>query len=419
MAQVDYYKALGIEKGATPDDIKKAFRKLAVKYHPDRNPDNKGAEDKFKEINEAYAVLSDPEKKQQYDTFGSSGFHKQYSQEDIFRGFDFGNAYKDMGGGVGGGGSEDLFSRLFGGSFGRGGGRGGFRAGPQKGSDHEMELTVTFRDAAQGAEKQIAFRRNGQREELKVKIPAGVDNGSKIRISGKGAQGDGGGPAGDLFLIIHVLPDPVFIREGGDLFVERSIPFSAACLGISLDVPTLEGDKRIKVPAGMQPGTKIRLKGCGIKALGSNAKGDLYVKIGVHIPETLNGEQKKLVEALAIKGLSCCHQHNRMGGNPLSGATETEPFLSRSLYVDLGSVGVQHAGNVVTHGLNMGRHLRHLGDDSGIEITELVAPFIGQPHNVGQQLQAVCPLVGRVAVGKMPADIPFTDRPQNAVGNGM
>ncbi len=303
MAQTDYYKALGIEKGASADDIKKAFRKLAVKYHPDRNPDNKAAEDKFKDINEAYAVLSDPKKKEQYDTFGSSGFHQQYSQEDIFRGFDFGNAYKDMGGGVGGGGAEDIFSRLFGGSFGRGGGRGGFRTGPQRGGDHEMEITISFRDAALGAEKQVAFRRDGQREELKVKIPAGVDNGSKIRIAGKGAQGEGGGSAGDLFLILRVLGDPVFSRDGGDLLVDRSITFSAACLGTSLDVPTLEGDKRIKVPAGMQPGTKIRLKGCGIKPLGSNTKGDLYVKIGVHVPEALNAEQKKLMEEMAAKGL--------------------------------------------------------------------------------------------------------------------
>lgn len=303
MAQTDYYKALGIEKGASADDIKKAFRKLAVKYHPDRNPNDKSAEDKFKEINEAYAVLSDPKKKEQYDTFGSSGFHQQYSQEDIFRGFDFGNAYKDMGGSFGGGGAEDIFSRLFGGAFGRGGGRGGFQAGPQRGGDHEMEITVSFRDAALGAEKQIAFRRNGQREELKIKIPAGVDNGSKIRIAGKGAQGEGGGPTGDLFLILRVLPDPAFTRDGGDLLVERSITFSAACLGTSLDVPTLDGDKRIKVPAGIQPGTKIRLKGCGIKPLGSNSKGDLYVKIGVHVPEALNAGQKKLVEELAAKGL--------------------------------------------------------------------------------------------------------------------
>jgi len=300
MAQTDYYKLLGLEKGASADEIKKAFRKLAVKYHPDRNPGDKAAEDKFKEINEAYAVLSDPKKKEQYDTFGSSGFHKQYSQEDIFRGFDFNGTFKDMG--VGGG--DDIFSRLFGGAFGRGGARGGgFRAGPQKGSDLEMETDVSFRDAAQGAEKVVAFRRNGVREELKVKIPAGVDNGSKIRITGKGGQGEGGGQPGDLYLIIRVLPDRVFTRDGGDLLVDRSIPYSAACLGISLDVPTLEGDKRIKVPAGIQPGTRIRLKGCGIKPLGSNTKGDLFVKIGIHVPEALTAEQKKLIEELARKGL--------------------------------------------------------------------------------------------------------------------
>jgi len=301
MAQTDYYKTLGVDKKATQDEIKKAFRKLAVKYHPDRNPGDKSAEDKFKEINEAYAVLSDPQKKEQYDTFGSSGFHKQYSQEDIFRNFDFGGTFRDMG--MGGG--EDIFSRLFGGAFGRGGGRGGgFRAGPQKGGDLEMETDVSFRDAALGAEKVIAFRRNkGAREELKVKIPAGVDNGSKIRISGKGGQGEGGGPPGDLYLIIRVLPDPVFSRDGGDLIVERSIPFSAACLGVSLDVPTLEGDKRIKVPAGIQPCTKIRLKGCGIKPLASNAKGDLYVKITVHVPEAMSEEQRKLIEEMARKGL--------------------------------------------------------------------------------------------------------------------
>jgi DnaJ-class molecular chaperone len=299
MASTDYYKTLGVDKHAPAEEIKKAFRKLAVKYHPDRNPNDKAAEDKFKEINEAYAVLSDPKKKEEYDTYGSSGFHKQYSQEDIFRGFDFGNVYKDMGAG----GGEDIFSRLFGGGFGRGGGRGGFRGGPQRGGDLEMEVEIGFRDAAHGAEKLIAFRRGSQREELKIKIPAGVDNGSKIRLTGKGSQGEGGGPDGDLFLTMRVLPDQIFTRDGGDLFVERTIPFSSACLGTSLDVPTLEGDKRIKVAAGIQPGTKIRLKGCGIKPLGSNAKGDLYVKISVHVPETLNADQKKLVEELGTMGL--------------------------------------------------------------------------------------------------------------------
>ncbi len=301
MASTDYYKALGVDKNTSPEDIKKAFRKLAVKYHPDRNPDDKGAEDKFKEINEAYAVLSDPKKKEEYDTYGSSGFHKQYSQEDIFRGFDFGNVYKDMGAG----GGDDIFSRLFGGAFGggRGAGRGGFRAGPQKGGDLEMEIDVSFRDAVAGAERSVAFRRSGKREELRVKVPAGVDNGSKIRITGKGSPGEGGGPDGDLYLIIRVLPDPVFTRDGGDLVVERPIPFSAACLGTSLDVPTLEGDKRIKIPAGIQPGTKIRLKGFGVKPLGSNTKGDLYVKIALHIPEALNSEQTRLVEELAKTGM--------------------------------------------------------------------------------------------------------------------
>jgi curved DNA-binding protein len=166
-----------------------------------------------------------------------------------------------------------------------------------------MEVEIGFRDAAQGGEKLIAFRRGGQREELKIKIPAGVDNGSKIRITGKGGQGEAGGPDGDLFLIMRVLPDQLFTRDGGDLFVDRTIPFSSACLGTSLDVPTLESDKRIKVPAGIQPGTKIRLKGCGIKPLGSNAKGDLYVRISVHVPETLNAGQQKLVEELSKKGL--------------------------------------------------------------------------------------------------------------------
>lgn len=296
MAQSDYYKVLGVEKGASAEDIKKAFRKQAVKYHPDRNPGDKGAEDKFKEVNEAYAVLSDPEKKQQYDTYGSSGFHKQYSREDIFRGFDFGSAYRDMGGS----GGEDIFSRLFGGSF----GRGGFRSGPQRGGDLEMETEITFREAALGAEKNLAFRRNdGNREELKIKIPPGVDSGSKIRITGKGSPGAQGGPAGDLFLNIRVLNDPLFVRDGGDLSVERLITFSAACLGTSLDVPTLEGDKRIKVPAGIQSGTKIRLKGCGIKPSGSNVKGDLYVKIGLHVPEELTQEQKRLIEEMAQNGL--------------------------------------------------------------------------------------------------------------------
>ena len=293
----DYYESLGITKSATPEEIKKAFRKLAVQYHPDRNQGDQKAEEKFKEINEAYAVLSDPEKKKQYDTFGSTGFHQQYSQEDIFKGFDFSSVFKDMG--VGGG--DDIFSRLFGGGFRRQGG--GFRGAHRKGADLDMEIEVSFREAALGAEKLIAFRKDGVREELKVRIPAGVDNGSRVRIAGKGGAGQNGAANGDLFLIMKVTADPVFTREGGDLFIDKTIRFSEACLGTAMDVPTLEETKRIKVPAGIQPGTKIRLKGCGIKTIGSNARGDLYVKINVRVPEGLNGEQKKLVEELARKGL--------------------------------------------------------------------------------------------------------------------
>ncbi len=298
MAQRDYYEALGIDKKASADEIKKAFRKLAVKYHPDRNQGDTAAEEKFKEINEAYAVLSDPEKRQQYDSFGSTGFHQQYSQEEIFRNFDFSGTFKDMGMG----GNEDIFSRLFGGAFSRGGRR-GFSRAPRAGADLSLAVEVGFREAANGCEKLVAFRRNGAREELKVKIPAGVDNGSRIRIAGKGSAGENGGPNGDLYLEVRLAGDPVFTRDNGDLFVERTIRFSEACQGVSIEVPTLEGDKRIKIPAGIQPGTKIRLKGCGIKALGSNAKGDLYVKIGLHVPEGLNSAQKKLVEELAKNGL--------------------------------------------------------------------------------------------------------------------
>lgn len=299
MAQKDYYESLGIKKDASADEIKKSFRKLAVKFHPDRNQGDSAAEEKFKEINEAYAVLSDPEKRKQYDTFGSTGFHQQYSQEDIFKGFDFSGTFKDMG--MGGG--DDIFSRLFGGAFRRGGGGMGFNRGPRPGGDLSMEVDVGFREAAQGIEKLVAFRRNGVREELKVKIPAGVDNGSRIRIAGKGSAGENGGPNGDLYLEVKVANDASFTRDGGDLFVERAIRFSEACLGISIEVPTLEEPKRIKIPAGIQPGTKIRLKGCGIKALGSNAKGDLYVKINIHVPEGLNSSQKKLLEELAKAGL--------------------------------------------------------------------------------------------------------------------
>lgn len=296
MAQSDYYQTLGLTKGASPDEIKRAFRKLAVKYHPDKNPGNKEAEEKFKEINEAYAVLSDPEKKAQYDRFGSAGFHQRYSQEDIFRGFDVGDLFKDLGFGT-----EDIFSRIFGGGF---QGRGGFGfGGRRRGEDFSMELTISFREAFSGAEKRVAYLRGGKREELAVKIPAGVESGARLRIQGKGGEGVGGGPAGDLYLNIQVGGDPLFVREGDDIVLERQIRFTEAALGTALEVPTMDGTKRLKVPAGIQPGTKIRLKGLGFPHMGKSGRGDFYVRVGIKVPEQVTPPQRKLLEELAEKGL--------------------------------------------------------------------------------------------------------------------
>jgi len=295
MADKDYYQVLGIKKGASADEIKKAYRKLAVKYHPDKNPGDKEAEERFKEINEAYAVLSDPQKKSQYDQFGSSGFHQRYSQEDIFRGFDVGDIFKDMGYGT-----EDIFSRIFGGGF-QGGGR--YRARKQRGEDYSMDLHIGFREAAKGGERRVSFLRDGVKEELSVKIPAGIDNDAKLRIQGKGAQGHNGGPPGDLYLTVKVENDPVFMREGNDMVVEQTIRFSEAALGSSLEVPTLEGSKRIRVPAGIQPGTKIRLKGFGFPHMGKTTRGDLFVRVNVKVPEQLSPAQRKLLEELAESGI--------------------------------------------------------------------------------------------------------------------
>jgi curved DNA-binding protein len=295
MADKDYYQVLGVKKGASEEEIKRAYRKLAVKYHPDKNAGNKDAEERFKEINEAYAVLSDPQKKSQYDQFGSTGFHQRYSQEDIFRGFDVGDIFKDMGFGT-----EDIFSRIFGGGF-QGGGR--YRARKQRGEDYSMDLHIGFRESAAGGEKRVSFLRDGAKEELSVKIPAGIDNDAKLRIQGKGAKGQSGGPSGDLYLTIKVGSDPVFTREGDDIVVEQTIRFSEAALGASLEVPTLEGNKRIKVPAGIQPGTKIRLKGFGFPHMGKAARGDLFVRINVTVPEQLSASQRRILEELAETGL--------------------------------------------------------------------------------------------------------------------
>jgi len=297
MAQRDYYEVLGVKKGASIEELKKAYRKLAVKYHPDKNPGDKQAENRFKEINEAYAVLSDPKKKEQFDQFGSSNFHQRYSQEDIFKGFNVDDLFKDQGFGT-----DDIFSRIFGGAMrNQRGGHG--RSMAAKGEDYNMEIQVTFRDAYDGADKRIAYLRDGAREELSVKIPAGIEPGTKLRVAGRGGSGRGGGPAGDIFLTVNVGADARFQREGADIVLPLEVRFSEAALGGTIDVPTLEGTKRIKIPAGIQTGTKVRLKGLGFPHPGKKERGDLYVRIGVKVPEKLTPRQRELLEQAADEGL--------------------------------------------------------------------------------------------------------------------
>ena len=296
MAQRDYYEVLGVKKGASMDELKRAYRKLAVKYHPDKNPGDKQAEERFKEINEAYAVLSDPKKKEQFDRFGSNTFHQQYSQEDIFRGFNVDDLFKDQGFGT-----DDIFSRIFGDAMRRQ--RGGAGRMAAKGEDFSMEIQVTFRDAYDGADKRVAFMRDGGREELSVKIPAGIESGAKLRVAGRGGAGRMGGAAGDLFLTVTVGPDPLFQREGADIVLNQEVRLSEAALGGTIDVPTMEGTKRIKIPAGIQSGTKVRLKGLGFPLVGKQGRGDMYVRIAVQVPEHLTARQRELIEQLAAEGL--------------------------------------------------------------------------------------------------------------------
>ncbi len=296
MAQRDYYEVLGLKKGASVEELKKAYRKLAVKYHPDKNQGDKQAEERFKEINEAYAVLSDPKKKEQFDQFGSNNFHQRYSQEDIFKGFNVDDLFKGQGFGT-----DDIFSRIFGDAVKRQ--RGGAGRMAAKGEDFSMEVQVTFRDAYDGGEKRIAFMREGAREELSVKIPAGIESGAKLRVPGRGGPGRMGGPSGDLFLTVIVGPDPLFQREGEDIVHTHEVRFSQAALGGSIDVPTMDGTKRIKIPTGIQPGTKVRLKGLGFPKVGAQGRGDMYVRIAVQVPERLTAQQRELLEQLNAAGL--------------------------------------------------------------------------------------------------------------------
>lgn len=351
MANKDYYEVLGLTKGASDDEIKRAFRKLAVQYHPDKNKGNKEAEEKFKEINEAYQVLSDPEKKARYDQFGTADFQGGFDGFGGFGGFDF----ADMGFG-------DIFDSFFGGGF----SSRRRKDAPQKGDDIEVIMRLTFEEAVFGAEKEISISRNetcetcrgngakpgtspvtcdkcsgtGQvrvqrntplgsfvstsycdkcggkgklindpcttckgkgkerkHRKIKVNVPAGVDNDNIIPLRGQGEHGVNGGPPGDLYIGLKVGSHPVLKRKGVDIYIDTHISFAQAALGTELKVPTVDGDVKYTVPQGTQPGTIFRLKGKGVPKVNSSARGDQYVNVIVDVPKKLNEKQ---VEALEL-----------------------------------------------------------------------------------------------------------------------
>lgn len=353
----DYYEVLGVSRDATADDLKKAYRKLAVKYHPDKNPDDKSAEDKFKEVSEAYDVLNDDQKRAAYDRYGHAAFAG------------------GMGGAGGGGGMHDpfdIFKEVFGGGGGVfesffGGGGGGTqrrRGGPQRGSDLRYALEITLEEAAHGAEKEIEYERlvscktctgsgsasgsgkkscrtcggAGQvissrgffqvqqtcpdcggtgetitdpckpcrgvgrvkeRTRVRLRIPAGIEEGSRLRSQGNGDTGTSGGTPGDLYVVIHLKPHEVFQRDGDDLHCEMPMSFTTAALGGELTVPTIEGKATVKIPQGTQSGTTFRLRGKGLKHLGGNNNGDLYVHVQIAVPTKLSSEQKAKLQEFA------------------------------------------------------------------------------------------------------------------------
>jgi len=308
----DLYELLGVPRDADAEAIRKAYRRLARRFHPDVNPGDEKAEERFKEVSEAYAVLCDPEKRRDYDEFGEVSLESGFDREAARRareafgqrfggagpgGFDFepgGQAYSF-------GDIDDLLSGFFGGGgSGRRGGGGVFR---RPGADVETELELDFLEAARGTEKRLTLPRptaeGGTRTEtVTVRIPPGVDSGGRIRISGKGGEGHGGAPAGDLYARIRVRPHPVFRREGRDLYVNVPVTVSEAALGARVEVPTLEGRATVTVPPGTDSGARLRLRGKGIPGVGSLPAGDLYAVIQIRVPRNLDEEGREAVERL-------------------------------------------------------------------------------------------------------------------------
>lgn len=306
----DYYQILGVEKKATADEIKKAYRKLARKYHPDANANNPEAEEKFKEIGEAYAVLKDHQKRQRYDQLGSNW--KQYANAgrpgggQSYSSYDFGGRgfnFENMGGGF-----SDFFEMFFGSTsnqrssnfnFGQNFGGGGARV--QKGQDLQSSLEISLREAHSGTRRSVRLQREGRTRTVDVKIPAGIKDGGRIRLSGEGAPGPGGGPGGDLYLTVNIARHDLFERKGDDLYMEMPVTVKEAYSGGKIDVPTFDGRVDVKLPAKTQSGRTLRLKGKGMPVLKGKGQGDLYMKTKIVFPEKLDRKKRKQFEEF-LKG---------------------------------------------------------------------------------------------------------------------
>ena len=352
----DYYEVLGVEKNVTPQELKSAYRKVALQYHPDRNPGNREAEDKFKEATEAYEVLSDTEKRARYDRFGHAGTP--------FEGF-----------GAGGFSSvnlNEIFGDIFGDLFGGGRTR---RGGPGRGADLRYNLEISFEEAAFGHEVEVKIprpkrcevcngrgsRSGGERacptcggagelrfsqgffavsrtcgqcngagriitdpcskcrgagrydseSQLSVKVPAGINTGMRLRLAGEGEPGEAGGPPGDLYVVVHIKDHPIFVREDYEVFCEVPISFTQAALGAQIEVPTLEGKEKLSIPPGTQTGKVFRLKGKGIPHLQRSGRGDQHVRVTVETPTSLTKQQRELFEQLAEISGEDCHPASR------------------------------------------------------------------------------------------------------------
>ena len=312
----DYYEVLGVPRTATPDELKKVFRKLAMKFHPDKNPDDKKSEDRFKEVSEAYEVLSDPQKRQTYDQFGHMGSQQGFRPgANPFEGFARGGGTNPGAGGFGGFGQQgpggaqdpenfqDIFGDIFGDFFSGRGGRTGTKTNPGargRGADLRYTLNISFEEAAAGTEKTISFirQRNGKEEtaKLSITVPAGVKNGQRLKLRGEGDAAASGGSGGDLYVIINIQEHPLFKRVENDVHMDLPISYFDAVNGTSVDIPTLTGKASIKIPTGTPSGQSFRLKGKGFASVSGPGAGDMLVRVVIDVPRDLTDEQRETLK---------------------------------------------------------------------------------------------------------------------------